>query len=286
MSVMTFISGEMRRRVKDEFRATRRVSRLFCLVFLLGASVLVQTREVHAQNVCQTTPLPPECVSFEFQAIVNSIVDPDAVLGTLALSESFVGVMTINTAVADTDPGPDDGVYPDAIECAQVDLADRTLFLNLDPSLPIDERRMEVVNDLPDSSSGFTIISDAVAAATGGSATMDIAGLPPAQDILGAAALSYGYTKSCIQPIQTPCPPILLVDDSIPGAPGDVTTLDTSPLTFRFADLAGTGNLALVQATMTRLDPAVPIPCPEPAMGIAWPAVATWLVIAARFGGD
>ena len=252
------------------------------LSLLVGLCVVGQSPAALAQNQCLALPMPPECVSFEFQADVSSVVDPGLVLGALMPGDMIDGMITINTAVTDIDSGPDDGFYPDAIECARINLADRSLVFALDPTLPIDERRMEIVNDMPASSGGFTLFSDAVAAGTGGFATMDIAANPPAQDIMGAAALSYAYSKSCIQTLQFPCPPTLLADDSIPDAPGDVTSLDTFPLNFRFADLFGTGTLALVETHLTRLDPSDPIPCPEPAFALAWPGVAVWLGVAAR----
>lgn len=194
---------------------------------LISALVVVsgQPTVASAQLQCSTLPLPAACVSFAFQAGVTSVVNPEQVLGTLAPGDSIGGTITINTAVPDSNPTIDDGFYADAIECVRIEWSDRSLIFALDPTLPIDERRTEVRNDLPQVGPP-TIFSDAVAATTGGLAVLEIATLPPEQRLEGAVAFSYAYSQICIEGLPSPCPPNLLADDSLSDAPGDVTALD------------------------------------------------------------
>ena len=168
MSTSNTVNRQLRR---PERRRSFRSSLVFAV---LGLGVWGQPSLALAQLACQSLPLPAACVSFAFHANVTSVVDPASVLGATAFGDTISGTITLNIAVPDGDPTHNVGFYADAIECAQIDLADRSLLFALDATLPIDDRRVEVVNDLPASGGGFTLFSDAVAAASGGYVTMDV----------------------------------------------------------------------------------------------------------------
>lgn len=87
----------------------------------------------------------------------------------------------------------------------------------------------------------------------------------PTDFVFGGGGFVFGFGDTCFTPGQSPCPPTVLVDDGIPGAPGDlVGTLSTAPMTLDFLSLGN--DFGTATADLLRVDPSPPIPCPEPGL--------------------
>lgn len=249
-----------------EWSAGDRRVRVFAL--LLAPLLLLPATAVRAQR-CGDDPIPSGCRSYAFTAEVTTASDPGLFFEALTVGDTLTGTITLDMDVEDVHPDDANGYYPDALQCATVDFpSGRSLEVENDLTGVSDERYLLVENDRPQPlGGGFSLYTDDLAATTGGTSRI-VGGLIPDDEwIPGAATLGYGYSKGCLFGVQTPCPPTLLSDDSIPGPPGDVAALDAGLLEFRFQELVGPG-VGVVFSDLLTLTATAPVRCPEPGLGI------------------
>jgi len=207
-----------------------------------------------AEAGCKAGAVAASCVSMQFSANATSVIDPVGLLGTV--SPTISGTMTFDTAIADSDPDPITGEYLLSVDCASIDFGVEVMDLNLGALSAIDESFVAVVNDLPDNSGPFPVLTDLISHGIG--ALVDFSGM------MGAGTLSYAYSEFCIVGV-TPCPPTIASSDAFPGAPGAIGTSDL--FLIQFLNLIG--DQAVVNGQLTSLTSVPVVPCPEPGMGAA-----------------
>lgn len=226
----------------------------------------------HAQIelVCDVTPLPAQCETYEFTARVSLVTDPDLILGGLEMNDIVVGTVTYNTGVTDIDPDPAIGEYRNAPECARIDLAERSIIMDIDDDPTNGEPFIIATNDLASGGGGATAFTDAVSLATGGFGLLDIDALLPLQDPFGLGFLTYNLVEVCVQGFQSPCPPPILTSPAIPGAIGDVSDLMQAELGGTFVALNQGGvQSGSFQADLLSFGSSAPVECPEPGFGLS-----------------
>ena len=223
---------------------------------------------------CLEDPLPAGCVTYEFEFEAQTVTDPFALFGAIGFGSLISGNITVNTNVQDLDPSDADrGVYPGAIECARIVLDDQELVLVQEPFVPDitgsgDDPGYVVENDMPDLQAPLTSLVDFVAGSIAGPGFLGPVG---GSSSLGGGAFVFTYSEACVDiPFSPfPCPPMIVVDDSIPPAPGDTSMLPAAPVSLVFAQVEGTLGSAQVDGQLLSLDAAPPTPCPEPGFGLA-----------------
>ena len=242
------------------------------MLVMLSASALGAQEAIR----CVDDPIlgiPAECASFAFDIETTSVSDPGGVFGALAVGETVSGSYTVYTASVDFDGTEEGGRYLNAVECMTLDLDDRILTVDLTPfeiSLPPapSDPGITVLNDAEQGAPPFTLVTD--------TATFAIAGpgvfrFNPVQDpplfVFGGGGFAFGYGNSCVSGIQTPCPPLVLVDDGLPPAPGDTTGLLTAQMTFDYLTLEN--EFATANADLLAIDPTPVVACPEPGFATA-----------------
>ncbi|MBK7952438.1 MAG: hypothetical protein IPK00_27705 [Deltaproteobacteria bacterium] len=244
-------------------------STVFSSAGLLALTLAAAPSPAQAES-CLVEPLPAQCRSYAFTAVVTTVGDPAFLFEPLAVGDTISGTFTLDMDVEDIDPRVDFGFYEDAVKCATVDFpSGRSLeILNDDPA-PGQERMILVENDRPQPlGGGFNSFTDNVAGSLGGPSGIVGGFIPPDTRIAGMAVLGFGYGKACIQGFQTPCPPTVISDDAIPGPPGDVTVLDAALLDLNFQELQGPSSAGLF-SELQNIDATDPVQCPEPGLGIA-----------------
>jgi hypothetical protein len=232
-------------------------------------------RPAQAESCGGLDPLPARCQSYSFVAEVTTVGDPALLFEVLSVGDTISGTFTLDMDVEDANPANADGFYADAVKCATVDFpSGRSLEIRNDDFAPGEERHILVENDRPQAlGGGFNAFTDNVAGTLGGLARIVGGQIPADQWINAAGALGFGYSKACIQGFQTPCPPTVIDDDSIPGPPGDVTGLDAALLEFQVQELPGPSS-AIVFSDLESIDATDPVRCPEPGIGVGLAASA------------
>ncbi|MFK7898534.1 MAG: hypothetical protein AB8G23_22060 [Myxococcota bacterium] len=246
------------------------------ILFTLSCSLCLVPSLAMAQIEleCLEIPLPPGCVSYEFEFEAQNVTDPFSLLSGVGFGSLISGSITLNTNVQDLDPSdPDRGVYPGAVECARIQFDNEEIVLVQEtfvPSIsdPADDPGYQVANDLIDPEAPISPEIDVVAGSIGGLGLR----IPVDGDALSiGGGFAFAYGEGCLDvPFSPfPCPPMLLVDDSIPGAPGQVSLLQASPVELLFTQIEGLMATARVDGQLLTLDAADDIPCPEPGFGLA-----------------
>jgi len=250
------------------------MKRIFCLgtvahllsLFLAGSALA----QIELQ--CLETPLPAECQTFAFDIELTTVTDSFGILGPILAGDVLSGTFTTFTGFPDLDTDPENGRYLNAVECVRLDLGDREMVVVLEPSeisippSPSDPGVL-VMNDTPSAAGPFTIFSDSATFLLGGPSAMLLDVSPTELSFVGGGGFSFGYADACISGIDTPCPPTVLGDDLFPSAPGDTTAVDTAQMTFDYFSLSGFS--ATASSDMLAIDPAAPVPCPEPGFSSA-----------------
>ncbi len=252
---------------------------------VLGSTAMLAFAASRAQaESCGVDPLPAQCRSYSFSAVVTTVGDPAFLFEGLSVGETISGTFTLDMDVDDIDPRAGFGFYEDAVKCATVDFpSGRSLEILNDDTAPGQERMILVENDRAQSlGGGFNAITDDVAGSLGGPSSIVGGLLPPDTRIAGMAALGFGYSKACIQGFQTPCPPTVIGGDAIPGPPGDVTGLDAAQLDLNFQALQDP-NAAGLFSELQSIDATSPVRCPEPGLGLG--LAAGGLALAGGLGG-
>lgn len=233
---------------------------------------------------CGVDPLPAQCRSYSFSAVVTTVGDPAFLFEGLAVGETISGTFTLDMDVEDIDPRAGFGFYEDAVKCATVDFpSGRSLEILNDDTAPGQERMILVENDRAQSlGGGFNAFTDDVAGSLGGPSGIVGGLLPPDTFIAGMATLGFGYSKACIQGFQTPCPPTVIGSDAIPDPPGDVTGLDAAQLDLNFQALQDPSAAGLF-SELQSIDATSPVRCPEPGLGVG--LAVGGLALAGGIGG-
>lgn len=223
-------------------------------------------------NLCLDDPLPAQCQSYSFEATVTSNSDPGGLFGPMNPGDTITGTLTFDTDVEDIDTSNANGNYPNALVCVRLVLpVQRQMVINLDPEPgpgPT-ERFVLVENDrLQILGGAFNVLTDNVAATTAGATEIRGGDIPPENYIRAMTAFGYGYSKACIQGFQTPCPPTVVTNDSLPPAPGDITGFDAGQLHMQTESLTD-GSIGALLGDLDRIDPTEPVRCPEPGVSLA-----------------
>ena len=230
-------------------RADRRRRRLVAAALagsLLIGSTIVPVAEAQIARSCTIdpddpeAPLPVACASFAFDIQLTAVTDPTGLFGSVLPGDVQSGTFTTFTAFPDLDGTSEGGRYLNAVECMTLDLGTRRMTVDLEPvevSLPVSpsDPGVRLANDEEQSGPGFSLFVDSVTYLIAGPATIDL--VPPADPadrIEGGGGFSFGLGDTCFTPGQTPCPPLLLIDDGFPQAAGDTTGLESALMTFDF----------------------------------------------------
>ena len=216
--------------------------------------------------------LPEECESFSFQILLNQVTQTNGILGGAVPGEILEGTFTVYNATPDVEALPDAGVYVNALECVTLNFDDRTLSVDLDPvevEIPASESDpgIRVTNDTEESTEIGSFFTDLITFSTAGAGAITLEGSNGA-GVIGGGGFAFGYGDSCLSPFQSPCPPTIITNDDLPGAPGDLSqTTGAALMTFDFLTLQS--EIAAGQATVLSINPLPPIACPEPGVALS-----------------
>ncbi len=240
---------------------------------LLVASLVSLSSPAQSQT-CSGGPLPPTCQGYAFSVDLVTVADPGGIFGAVGPGTTITGTFTIDTTALDIVPGAERGHYDNALECVRIDFPDRVLSM-INTPVPPDadpddtDPAIDLRNDVVSSMPPFTVFTDTVTMTMAGFGEVEV-GTPPVQEFDGGGGFGVAYGDTCVQGVQTPCPPTVIEDDMLPvPGPGDVSALPTAFFELDFQSLVpiATGNLF---GDYTDISEAEAIPCPEPGVATSF----------------
>ncbi len=257
----------------NSFSVCRRFFRRLSLpIVFLGLFVQANAALAQEELQCLDLPLPAGCESFDFDVELTSVTDTFGIWGPLLVGDVLSGTFTAYADAPDVDTDPDSGRYLNSIECVRLDMGDREMIVVLTPeeiSIPPSpsDPGVTIMNDVPSVAGPFTLFTDSATFLMGGPGAMLLDASPTELALLGGGGFSFSYGDVCISGIDTPCPPTVLVDDAFPSAPGDLTGITSSQMTFDYLTLGS--SFATASGDLLAIDPGAPFPCPEPGFSSA-----------------